>query len=73
MASILTEKWLWIIIIVLSLIVVLPFVIVLFIVFLPFPYNTVATICLVIGWGIAAGYKEWVMSKGKEEKQRYES
>ena len=70
MVSILTEKWLWIIIVVLSLIVVLPFAIVLLIVFLPFPFNTMATICLIIGWGIAAGYKEWVMSKRKEGKQK---
>jgi len=70
MASILTEKWLWIIIIVLSLILVLPLAIVLLILYLPFPLNTVAIACLIIGWGIAAGYKEWVISKRKEEKQR---
>jgi len=34
---------------------------------LPAPFNMVAVICLVLAWGVAAGYKEWVLSKTKEE------
>ena len=73
MTSILTERWLWILIITLILIMCTPFLILWFIVSLPPPFSMIATLCLIIGWGIVAGYKDWIMSKSKKEKQRYES
>lgn len=69
MSSILTEKWLWIIILLLIVIMVGPLFIAFFILLLPFPFNTIATILLVVGWGIAAGYKEWILEKKKERKR----
>jgi len=69
-SSILTEKWLWIIIAVLILIVVTPFFIVWAILILPPPLNAIATICLVVLWGVAAGYKDWITSKRKEEAEK---
>jgi glucan phosphoethanolaminetransferase (alkaline phosphatase superfamily) len=69
MGSILTQKWLWMIIFSLILIVVFPFLLVLLILSLPPPYNAVATVLLVIGWGVAAGYKDWIMSKEGEKEQ----
>lgn len=71
MASILTEEWLWIIIIALILILVFPFVVIMLIQTLPSPYNGLVTICIIIGWGVAAGYKDWIISKEREEKQDY--
>jgi hypothetical protein len=44
----------------------------LLIVSLPPPYNAIATFFLIIGWGIAAGYKDWRMSKEREEKKHGE-
>lgn len=67
--SVLTEKWLWIIILALFLIVIGPLFIVWFILLLPFPFNTILTFILVIGWGIAAGYKEWIIAKNKEKEK----
>jgi len=67
MSSILSEKWFWILIMVLLAILVLPFVIVWIILLLPPPFNAVATVLIILGWGIAAGYKEWIMSKEKEQ------
>jgi len=70
MSTILSEKWLWIVILALIVILVGPLLIVYFILLLPFPFNMISTILLVLGWGIAAGYKEWVTAKRKEEKKR---
>lgn len=73
MSSILSEKWLWIIIFAVIMIVAFPLLIVYIILLLPFPFNTLATILLIIGWGIAAGYKEWIISKEKEQQEGHES
>jgi len=67
----LKEKWLWIIVIGVILVTALPLVIVWAILNLPPIIRLVATIAIIIGWGVAAGYKDWIMSKrreGKEEK-----
>jgi len=69
MSGILTERWLWIIILVIFLIIATPLAVLWIILNLPFPYNTIATILLVILWGVAAGYKEWVIEKRKEEEK----
>ena len=69
MWEILTEKWLWIIIISCILIMVGPLLIVWVILNLPYPLNTIATICLIGGYGVAAGYREWVLSKRKERRE----
>lgn len=71
--SLLSEKWLWIIILGVIAVITTPLLIVYFILMLEFPYNTIATIGLVAVWGVVAGYKEWVISKRKEEKQKPES
>lgn len=67
MNSVLTEKWLWIIIITILLILLTPLLIIWFILMLPTPFNMVAVICLLLAWGVAAGYKEWVLSKTREK------
>lgn len=69
MSSILSEKWLWIIIVAVIVTVTFPLVIIWIILVLPFPFNTLATILLIVGWGVAAGYKEWITSKEKEQQQ----
>lgn len=71
--SLLSEKWLWIIIIAIIAIITTPLIVVYFILLLPFPYNTIATIGLVAIWGVVAGYKDWIISKRKEKKQKPES
>jgi len=69
MWEILTAKWLWIIIISCILILVGPLLIVWVIVQLPYPFNVIATICLIGGYGVVAGYKDWILSKAKERRK----
>ena len=71
--SILTSKWFWIIVILCSLVVVTPFVCLLIILLLPIPLNALATIGIVIAWGIVAGYKDWILSKKGEEERKSKS
>jgi glucan phosphoethanolaminetransferase (alkaline phosphatase superfamily) len=61
--DILSEKWFWIIVISLVAILVGSMLIVLIIVLLPPPFNAILTICIIIAWGVVAGYKEWLKEK----------
>ncbi len=72
LASILKEKWLWYIILALILILVMPLVVIWMITYFPPELKLVATILLIVGWGVAAGYRDWVVHKRKEEKQKRE-
>jgi len=53
-----------------SAIVITPFVLLILILNMPAPLNFIATILIVIGWGVVAGYKDWILAKAKEEKQK---
>jgi len=68
--SILSEKWLWIIIIALISISLIPFVIIWILLALPHPLNAVVIILLISAWSIVAGYKEWILFKKDEEKTK---
>ena len=70
--SILTSKWFWVIVVLGIFVVLTPFLFVLFIAMLPPPFNALATISVVLAWGIAAAYKDWILSKTKEEKPKTE-
>jgi hypothetical protein len=72
LSEIILDRWLWITIISIFLIIVLPFVVIWFILTIADPnLRLVATILLVVLWGVVSGYKEWVTSKrGKEEPSR---
>jgi len=67
--EILSEKWFWIIVLSLILILVGSMIIVLVIVYLPSPYNAILTILIIVVWGIAAAYKDWLKEKEKEYKE----
>jgi hypothetical protein len=66
LGDVLKEKWFWIIVGSLILILIGSLIIILVIVLLPPPLNAILTICIIIGWGIVSGYKEWVKSREKE-------
>jgi len=68
-SSFLTEKWLWIIIGSLVLILVTPLIVLWVILTLPPVLKVTATIILLICWGIVAGYKDWIVSSRGEKKQ----
>jgi uncharacterized membrane protein YidH (DUF202 family) len=70
MSWILSEEWLWIIILSFIAILVGPLLIVWFILALPGELKILATILIIVGWGVAAGYKDWLQAKRKEEEQK---
>jgi len=61
------EEWLWVIIAALAAILVLPLLIIWIILSLPDYLKIAATILIVIGWGVAAGYKDWLVEKRRNE------
>jgi uncharacterized protein involved in cysteine biosynthesis len=68
---IIKEKWFWLLIICLALIVVLPFLIIYLILFLPPLWGpALATVILIILWGIASGYKDYIVAKRREEEEK---
>jgi hypothetical protein len=68
--SILTSRWYWIIVTMACAIVMTPFLMIMLIINLPSPLNFISTILIVVAWGVAAGYKDWIIAKAKEEKQK---
>ncbi|MGB9778162.1 MAG: hypothetical protein ACPLW8_02050 [Candidatus Bathyarchaeales archaeon] len=70
MSWILHERWFWIIALSVIAIFIVPFFIVSFILALPQELRIVATILLIVSWGIVAGYKDWIQSKRKEEEAK---
>ena len=69
MYSLLRQRWLWITIIVAIAICLGGFIIVLAILRLPDWGKAIAVIALTIGWGIAVGYKDYLISKRHEEEK----
>lgn len=61
-----SEKWMWIIILGIIAIITIPLITVWIILKLPPALRLVATILIILGWGIAAGYRDWVLSKRRE-------
>jgi len=71
LAWLLLNKWLWITILSLSAIVIGPFVVISLVLSLPSPeLRALATFMIIFGWGIAAGFKDWVISKRNEERTK---
>ena len=70
MSWILSEEWLWIIILSLIAVLVGPLLIVWFILVLPAELKIIATILIVVAWGFAAGYKDWLQARLKEEERK---
>jgi uncharacterized membrane protein len=69
MGGILFDKWIWITIFSVVLIIVLPLAIVWGILNLPVELRIIATICIIVLWGVVAGYKDWIVSKEQEKEQ----
>jgi hypothetical protein len=69
LASVLSQEWYWIIVISIVLVLVVPLGIVWFILNLPPTARLMATIAIIIIWGIVSGYKDWLIAKrqGKEK------
>jgi len=67
---ILTSRWYWIVVGIFLLVAVVPLLCLMLFLVLPPPFNTLALVGVIIAWGIAAGYKDWILSKMREEEQK---
>lgn len=63
------DSWFWITVFSVVLIVTVPFLVVWGILYLPPVWAFVATISIIVLWGVAAGYKDWVVSKRRQSEQ----
>jgi hypothetical protein len=71
MSWILKEKWFWLIILLAALIFTVPFIVVYLVLFLPPIWGPmVATVTIVVLWGVVSGYKDWLTAKRKEEEEK---
>jgi len=61
------DKWTWIIILSVTLVVVVPLIVVWSILQLAPEVRVVATIFIIVLWGVVSGYKDWIIAKRKEE------
>jgi hypothetical protein len=69
MAANFADKWVWITIVSGALVIVVPLLVVWFILSLPAELKIVATIGIIVLWGVVSGYKDWVVSKRQEEEK----
>ena len=70
--SLLSEPWLWIIILILISILVGPFIILYLILLLPDFLKIVLTFSILVMWGVVGGYKDWVIDKKKRKIKCFE-
>jgi len=62
------NKWIWIIVFGCAAVIVGPVLIIYLIVLVPAPLKVAATFGIMIGWGVAGGYKDWILAKRQEQK-----
>jgi uncharacterized membrane protein len=68
--EVLQDKWFWLIVVSIFLIIIVPFLVVWTIFYLSPELKIVAMIGLVILWGVVSGYKDWIVSKRKSEEEK---
>jgi hypothetical protein len=68
MSFIIREKWVWIIIGMCILVMVCPYLLMWVIIQLPEALRASLVWLIILGWGIAGGYKDWLMD-GEKRKQ----
>lgn len=67
MVSAILDKWTWIVILSIVLVLVVPLIVVWTVLQMAPEFRVVATISIIVLWGIFSGYKDWVIAKRKEE------
>jgi hypothetical protein len=68
MSSIIRERWIWIIIGACILVGVAPWLLIFFILQMPTTLKVICVLVIICSWGIAAGYKDWLIDRRKKEK-----
>jgi hypothetical protein len=61
-----SDKWVWITIFSVTLVIVVPLIVVLWILTMSPELRLIATLGIIVLWAIVAGYKDWVISKRQE-------
>jgi len=69
MSSVLLDKWIWVTIISVFLVIVGPLIVVWGILSLSPEIRVLATICIIILWGVVSGYKDWLVSREREKEK----
>ncbi|MCJ7423328.1 hypothetical protein MUP01_03560 [Candidatus Bathyarchaeota archaeon] len=67
------DRWFVIIVLAVILIIVTPLLVVLVILQLPSWLALVATISIIVLWGVVSGYKDWIMSRRRESEEQVKS
>lgn len=67
MGWILKERWYWFIVVGVVLVVAVPLFLVWVILNLDPAIRVVFTILIILAWGLVSGYKDWLISKRKEQ------
>jgi len=63
----LTEKWFWLIILSLIMILFGSWILLWIFIMLPHPIGTFLLVIILGAWGIVAGYKDWIIDKRKRK------
>jgi len=66
----LLDRWYWITIFGCFAVIIGPLIMIYIIIFLPAPLRPVAVFCIIVGWSLAGGYKDWIKARRKEERLR---
>lgn len=70
MKDVILDRWFWIIVASVTLIMAVPLAVIWFIVECPPEVRIVVTIMIIVVWAVVAGYKDWVISRRKEEEPK---
>lgn len=66
LSSVMLDRWAWITILSVILIIVVPLAVIWVIVQIPPMFRIIATTAIFVAWAVVSGYKDWVISKSKE-------
>jgi hypothetical protein len=61
------DRWFFITVVAVTLVLIVPLIVVWLILQVDPELRLVATIAIIVAWGVVSGYKDWIISKRKEE------
>lgn len=65
-----SDKWIWITIISVFLVLVVPLAVIWIILQAPPELRVIGTIAIIVIWSVVSGYKDWVISKRREAEEK---
>ena len=66
MSRVIFDRWVWIMIVAISAVVIIPLIVLWGLLQLPSELAFVAIVFVIVLWGVAAGYKDWLRSKNEK-------